>query len=314
MRLNYKVGVFILGFITATFLFALYESLLRYEQKIQSVPLDLRPWVDFKPYTATFEGGLFIALGAVLLIFWFISFVGLPKKKKTCLALLFLVATTPILVQIPTVSSGYYEDVVDVLAVVDEEFAAYWPDGWERYYGWEIYINMAFDRFYNVFGKMVRLRGWIYWDSTDGVGDLGVLLQEAIAETGFQSGKTVYVATMSLWGTSWQIGFVIDVLLVFTGEFTDMQGFSYPYWNALIINGVYGDNYRKWVVQHEMSHQFYASHCNEFCVMNQNLPFGSPVPDSWCDYHKAVISANINRFDRWVEGSFGVGGGGGRKK
>jgi hypothetical protein len=287
-----RVAIILLFVATLIHPFILYLSIERYnawkQAELKKYPSDMASVIDFSPYTGTFEGGLLISIAAILGIFWLMLISHRKKLKSATLTVLMIIVALSFT---PRVYAGYYEKIVDVLGVGDEEFDAFYPPGWERYYGWEIYVYAAFNRFEESFNINFKLRGWISWDSDDSTEDMYDLLQEAIQETGFVSGETTYN------------GYIIDVLMVFTGQLVYMQGFSPPEWKALIIKGWAPDWPRGRLIQHELSHQFWVTHCNNDCVMNPNLII---IPDSWCSKCAAIIHDNKDRFWRWIEG----GGGG----
>jgi hypothetical protein len=221
-------------------------------------------------------------------------------RKRLKSAMLMVLMFIVVLAFTPRAYAGYYEEIVDVLAVLDEEFRFLYPAGWQRDLGWGIYIDIAFGRFEEEFGMTFRLRGWIDWDRTDYAGSIYDLLDEAIRETNFESHVTTYN------------GYVIDILMVFTGEPQSLRpGFSPPEWKALIIYAL-PDAPRGRVVQYELTHQFSFYHCGSDCIMNlAKWETGQWVPDYWCGQCTTTISDNKDRFWRWIESSSGGSGAGG---
>jgi len=257
----FKVAVLVLLTVTVIYPVALHLDIQRYEAwkqaELEKYPPEIAPYIDFNPYIAGTTGGLLITiLGTVIAGSWLL--LGIWRKKLKLLAILMLLLVIPSTI-VSVADAGYYwEKTIDILAVQDEEFKFEFPAGWQRYFGWEMYIYDAFGKFDDVFNMDFKLRGWIDWDSTDGQHDLYDLLDEAIEETGFVSHQTTYN------------GYFIDILMVFSGQLTffDKDGLSIPDWKALILK--WAPNYPKTqVIMHELSHQFWAQHCSSinYCVM-----------------------------------------------
>lgn len=217
--------------------------------------------------------------------------------KTFKILLLILMIFSMVLSIVPRVYAGYWETTIDVLVAEDEEFRD-WAGFLYGYYRWLWYLDVdeAFADFQNTFGITFQIRGIIEWDSNDNVNDAYYLLEEAISETGFAPGQTVVN------------GYVIDLLMVFsTWPQCDMIGFSFPDWKALIVNNFAFNAVPLCdLFQHELSHQFYVTHCNDLnCVMYSSL---MPYDRTWgCQQHYDDINASKSRFWRWVE----TGGGGG---
>ena len=195
--------------------------------------------------------------------------IGNEKATATVLILLGIVGGSALIVP----STAITDFTIHVLGVADEEFDAYYPTAWwSRYYGWEIYIYSAFDRFRDVYGLRFELVGWISFDSDDANECPVVMLDEAIRETGFEPFRTTFN------------GKIIDLLMVFSAQyFMGCNGLSYPEWKAMLL--CHSPEYpRVSYLCHEFSHQFYVYHCQsrESCCMYNHWEFGLSMPADWC--------------------------------
>ena len=98
--------------------------------------------------------------------------------------------------------------------------------------------------------------------------------------------------------------YVIDMLTVFTGQAIynsdgkRIHGWSSRYRKAVILEYVTHEDEDE-LLQHEPSHQFYAPHCSNWCVMNVEAIFNlfNDV-DCWCSGCQTAIQANADRFWR----------------
>ena len=282
---GFKVAVLVLLAVTLIYPVVLHLDIQRYEAWKQSY-LENNPdevgWVDFAPYIWTNTGGILTIVGIVLAGLWLMVIIHRNRLRTVMLMLLSFIV---VLSFAPEAHAGYYGEIVDVLAVQDEEFRYLYPEGWQRDSGWGNYINDAFEKFAQEFGMTFKLRGWIDWESTDYTPTLDELLDEAIEETNFESQVTTHN------------GFVIDILMVFTGEPQQLHiGRSPPLKKALIINAL-PDAPRDRVVQHELSHQFWVMHCDNDCVMNKaKWEFLQVPPDYWCGQCVTTMNDNKDRF------------------
>jgi len=145
-------------------------------------------------------------------------------------------------VKADVVVEAYYDTL---LIAADEEFQqiAYWipPDA---YLGWkdaaENIVERADDPLWKLFRLDLRIAGFVTWDSDDTVLDGEGMLLEALKETGFVSGE------------------VADILVAFTLQGMEVAGATLPNKNAVIIE----PSEKYWpddnLLQHEISHVFYA--------------------------------------------------------
>ena len=285
---RFKVAVLALLAATVIYPVALHLDIQRNEARKQSY-LESHPdevgWVDFAPYTSTNTGGLLTIVGVVIAGSWLMVVV---HRKRLRSAMLMVLPFLVVLSFAPSAHAECYGEIVDVLAAEDEEFRWCYPAGWQRDLGWGLFIQDAFDKFEEEFGITFKLRGWIDWDSTDYTGTLDELLDEAIEETNFESQVTTYD------------GYVIDMLMVFTGEPQEQHlGRSPPDLKALIIDGLTMAP-RVRLLQHELSHQFLVKHCGNDCVMNlAKWETFQWVPDHWCGQCATTVNNNKDRF--WLK-------------
>jgi hypothetical protein len=214
------------------------------------------------------------------------------------IAILFLQATPSVF------ASGYWDTTIDVLVVESEAFTRF-ADFLNGFYRWLWYWDLgdSFTEFWNTFQIKFEVRGVVKnWHIDTPTDDAYYILQEAISDFHYNSGVTTYN------------GYVIDLLIVFVDAFEcDMIGFSVPEWKALIIgNDAFDAVPMENVFIHELSHQFYATHCdNPTCVMWGDGLMCFKV--TWvCQRHYDEINTHKHRFDRWVEVTIRGRGGGGR--
>jgi len=61
---------------------------------------------------------------------------------KKFIVMVFLIALLAGSFAITDALCGYYEKVIDIMVIGDEEFQFEFPHGWERYLGWGIYFEL----------------------------------------------------------------------------------------------------------------------------------------------------------------------------
>ena len=267
-----------------------------------------RPY-DYYPFWASNQGKPMILIGLVLFISWvgFLSFrldTFISKRKRkmpiTALALVAL-SISLCFTTLPVAHASYTEKYVDVLVVRDEE----WKAGWGHCHIPGIVaplplpynetaktaMKLVAEGFNETFGIEIRWHYWVEWDSDDGKQIADDLLDEAIRETGFEPGMSYN-------------GYIIDVLTVFTGQDlydeygNRIHGWSPPEWKALIIEYITHEDENE-SLQHEFSHQYYAPHCSNWCVMNVEAIFNlfNDV-DCWCSGCQVAMQPYLDRFTR----------------
>ncbi|MEM3623235.1 MAG: hypothetical protein QXR76_05650 [Candidatus Bathyarchaeia archaeon] len=179
-------------------------------------------------------------------------------QKRIIVISLFLVVTCAFL-SVPQ-AHAYWDTTIDVLVVESERFTAF-ADSVYGYYRWLWYSDLdnAFKDFWNTFKIKFVLRCVIKNWHIDSISDNAYyVLEEAISDFKYKSGETTYN------------GYFIDLLIVFVDwDEIDMIGLSPPDWKALIISNFPFNNVPMVnVFVHELSHQFYATHCDNYnCVM-----------------------------------------------
>ena len=267
---------------------------------------------DYYPFRYTEQGKIMVLLGLAIFVSWvgFLSFrldtFISKRKRKTQIAAIALAAFSLSLcfTTLPVAQAGYTEKYVDALVVRDEE----WKAGWGHCHvpglafplplpyneTAKTAMKLTAERFHETFGIEIRWHYWVEWDSDDNEEWPDDLLDEAITETGFQPGMSYN-------------SYIIDVLVVFTGQdlVAGYHGFSYPPWKALIIEYITHEDEDE-SLQHEFSHQFYAEHCSNWCVMNVEAIFNL-LRDvkCWCSSCQTTINGNADRFWRWIPGGGG---------
>jgi len=265
MQRNAKVGkrrghmilsVFLIAVVVAVGAVLTTDAVLYYlyvKRTVEGLPPEIRPFADLKPY-----------------------------RPLGCLA---WARETPAPTDLGVTSVPDLVYHVDVLVVGDEEW---WADPTQKDRA-QIEMDKANyfrnfglpHSFEDPFGIVFEIRDFIHWDSTDNQEDGYELLQEAIRENG-----GIYNEVMGWWEYQgewrWINGskYLIDILVVLTGQDMDMIGLSPPQWNALIIEkGYVGYT----LFRHELSHQYWLQHCGDpKCYVYSQI---SLKPSWWCGSH-----------------------------
>lgn len=290
----------LLSLILCAFLVHAYTNYQEYVRTVSAFydSKGLHGYYDLLPFSqwcAMFP--VFVSSGIVLAGLLFVSIYCLTKKRIS--AVFVLAVFLSMMVAIPTIKAQsrlpqptleYTPPptpppkndtggmrIIDVLCCGDEEFMAN-PD---RKGEVEREIKVAnshiqepwVETCFETLNITFQVRGWIEFDSEDDIPfdySAFAVLEEAIEETGFYDGK--------LYGNR-----TIDLLFVITGQDIDMVGLSVPWWNAMIMEMGYAC--RLWTglyyMKHELSHQLWTSHCENWCVMN--LGEFKPVRYYWCE-------------------------------
>ena len=285
-------------------------SLLLAMQTVQSYKPNTNPWVDQLPLWAMPQFRVIFGVGGIIFCCWMLYFWKTRNMKPITIRpvhvkpatlivlLIFIWNLLGVCIQIPQ-SQGTLDTTIHVLGVGDEEFDAIYPTAWwSRYYGWEIYIYDCFSRFHDNFGLNFELVGWTSYDSDDSVECFDLRLQEAITETGFVFQQTIFN------------GKIIDLLMVFNGQYFDCQDISIPYWYAMLL--CHSPEYpRTSYLCHAFSHQFYTEHCDSrgSCCMYPNWEFGLYFPADWCQTCKNYLLSTRYR-DRFSYLNWRGGAGG----
>jgi len=116
------------------------------------------------------------------------------------------------------------------------------------------------EQYYRItFNIEIRWHYWENWDSPDDESRIDKLLEEAVEKTGWYWQKEVD-------------GEPMELMLVFTGQDTNIPGYSPPWLRACIVQKVW-----LWDVEfeilHEFGHQFGLGHCPlSDCAMRSTQP------------------------------------------
>ena len=255
---------------------------------------DLLPFTEWlQPFT------LFIGIGISLAGLWLVlGYHTIRQHPKIALGLVLLIAITPI-ANSPTTNCNHqphldwdqpptpparndttnFVRIVDVLCCADEEFMqdpSRKSDVETNIQRANIYVGSVSDECFEDLGLSFQVRGWIEFDSLDDrpfTYSTFYMLEEAVEETGFYDGMLFANRT-------------IDLLFVITGQVIDMIGLSIPWWYAAIMEANYISDDNDFArIRHEFSHQFWAQHCDNYCVMNLD-DFFTPKTFAWCNYHE----------------------------
>jgi len=166
--------------------------------------------------------------------------------------------------------------------------------------------------FYEQFQIYFLPRAYKLWYSSDNPTNPFDMMNEAIRKTGFFTGKQMN-------------DYTLDVLIIFTDDNLPIEiyGCSNRSLGAVLVRHTYRDGVGQAtdnVLQHELSHLYYAEHNYEAgldCVMNRfpywiDFPFYYEVPTTlvttaWCPDCTQTINANRNI---WGETTLDGGGGG----
>jgi len=86
VRGKLRIAAITLLVITAIYSLALYLSIQRYnmwkQAHLESLPSEIRPWVDFEPYWATLEGLQIFYFACFLVICWeLVALIRIAKVK-----------------------------------------------------------------------------------------------------------------------------------------------------------------------------------------------------------------------------------------
>ena len=280
---------------------------------LSKYPSGIWPWIDVDFFSMTWYAQFASMVDVAIITLWYsygclklypklVKFFRFRFKKikhnGTKIALLATLLATLVFLRLDNVVKAEWNvrRDVDVLCIGDEEFTAH--SDWVTNVG---DVLNTVNNVYSAYNIKFCIRGWQNWDSLDVRTDMIDLWQEAIQESGlpklwieldpdnipgcygwgFVSGSDWRDGSGNLW---W-----IDLLLIFTGQEANARGLSIPRTNATIIcyDSVYST-----VLSHELGHQYFLEHCNNYCLMNPNN-----LAESFCSSCAAKLIANR---DKWM--------------
>lgn len=301
---NWKVAL------TLTLIIAIANLPLQYlayrffyvEPYLASLPEAIRNIANYEPFFNTWYGGATIGVWLALIALWTWHLHAKrkvtinSKKLSTALAvgfLCFILGLTLFHLQLARCEWNTYRQV-DVLMIGDEEFHAQpsWITNAEN-----VLEDVSDDRFDQSHINFY-VRGWLAWDSADGVTSSYDLMQEALAESGMPRQQVEIVPGFWDWGfisgSEWTdddgVKWWIDLLLIFTGQNMDIKGLSPPMCNTTIIHH---DHVNLHTLTHELGHQYYLQHCGDpWCVMNVDWQFG----DNFCSGCRAALTSHNSKW------------------
>lgn len=227
---------------------------------------------------------------------------------------LFLLLLTIMVLSMPSSVFAAQWQRVNVLVAYDEEWesTAFWTYGYEATTLAYIIISEVSDRFYVKWCIEFHRVSYTFWDSDDNPANADVMMNEAISETGFETGMTIGY-------------YVIDVLIAFTDQrIPGCWGYSDSELGVVLVRHAYPagvgqatDN----ILQHELSHLYDAPDEDVEdldCVMNGypyyiGFPYFYAVPTAltttnWCEGCLATIRANVDNWGRLHSGTGGSTG------
>jgi len=298
---NWKVALtltLVIAFANLPLAYMAYR-LFYVEPYIASLPEAVRLIANYEPFFSTWYGGSTIGIWLALIVLWAYHMhakrkvATKPQKVAKALfigVLCLLLGISILHLQLARCEWNVYRQV-DVLMIGDEEFRAQpsWITNAEN-----VLQDVSDDRFDQSHINFYA-RGWLAWDSSDGVTDSYDLMQEALAESGLPRKKVGFSDWGFIAGSEWIDGdgvkWWIDLLLIFSGQEIDMKGLSPPMCNMTIIHH---DHVNLHFLTHELGHQYYLQHCGDpWCVMNVDWQFG----DNFCSNCRNALNANR---DKWL--------------
>lgn len=286
---KFKVAFSVLLIATTIWAIAFCYTLQGYHEYCEW--FDEQPWSKWalrEPYYEWNNGQYVIFTGGFLLVSW-ISFAGLwlseriSRRKKTILPIVvfLLLILIPAVMQIRHANATWLEESfgpttkIGLLICYDPEFI----------YG---HTTLPFFILQNAITALGKANwryaenfgiefinddkgDWIEWDSYESSFYNPVdLLQDAIEQTGFQSGMMYN-------------GKRRDMLLAFTGK--DMYratGIRYPAWNACIVEYNFVGSHWDEILQHELC--IFCEDCPDAsCIMNGDILNHLYPPTVWCE-------------------------------
>ena len=264
-------------------------------------------YVNPRLYVEFWYSNVTIVTGLGLGITWICVAAFLAHKKKSAMMLLAILMISVFLLRTPGAKANLVSEetqagilgrvYVNSLLYFDEECTREDDRKWEHDIMFVDMENSMYPhrKFLDSFDiEFVCLNGWNQnWDSDDSKHSAFYMLQEAIEQLG-----GVYDPELPAWvwkpklyfdGSSYSMA---HLLIVFTDQEMDLNGLSPPDWNACIIKI---DAYMS-VNQHELSHQFWAPHCDNLCVMNPTYCAWPFYYRHWCGPCGAVITSNRGKW------------------
>lgn len=297
MRKKSKIALLVLAVVTVIYAIASYRAIQEYDawkhQKFlewctangfspDSWYANFAP--DYAPFWKSSFGKPYLIVGIALALSWIFvpSLTSLLSRDKNPLAAFFLGALIGISILIVPVYSSTETVYIDVLAVCDEEFDSgiTWvhspplgPKPVPSKHWAELAMEDITEYFSTTFNIIFRWHYWLTFESYDGTSNMESILNEAISQIGWYWGMRYDDADMEL-------------LAVFTQQYTDAYGLSLPWKRAFIVEA---DYYIHKIMFHEIGHQFSLEHCQySYCAMTTNYPPGT----GYCELHCAIIMAN----------------------
>jgi hypothetical protein len=300
-----RVLFLVLVGVTIGFAVTTYYAHVGHAQAREELPPYMDDWRTlWQAQPAYLYGACLLALAWAL----FAMYVAGPGLRELFAAGLLLLASVAPVMTVRAVEPVH----VDLWVVADEEFDAgtIWvplvPGGpipvpsksWA-----EANMEWVAEEYGDVFQLELHWHWWTDFDSDDGNGDIEALLYEAKRELGWRWGREVD-------------GEPMELMVVFTQQAMDRQGFSPPYERILVVVQCFDIDC---VLSHELGHQFGLGHCPYDTCYMWNGYVGNMV--HYCASHQAALMANREVLhepppDPPLPGPpavfYGGGGGGGR--